>query len=455
MASPLASSRVRFNNYLDSLRDELEQSNPSKNRFNIYLRGLSSEFELIALELESLQNEHTSPFFSNLLESRDLTQETTPSALTRPITVPVPLPSQPYVADPHPAITFNNERQLDVQLAHTLYHKRSICCVNFSRDGKYLASGCVDGKAYIYDVQSATLTSQVFRNHPCYILTPIQCFQKFACGIPIYHSCVLHARSKISRYRINRWRGLCEPRLLYASPSPTYFDLQIWEINTKRVQKGFKAHTSSILSLHFSPDDRFLVSVSKDNTVRVWNMRCGAARVLIDDDPAFTDDWSTTYNPPNYTTAAFSPDGRYIAASHMDGLVRLWDVRTAQLMRRVDAHMNWVYHVAFMPDGNGLITGSRDKTLRYWDVGSLGATRLRPQREVEEQTQPEREFLGHQVRFFLLCATPSFIFYRVLFTALPSRLMPDGLPRARPMIVAVSGTLAVRRSNASSIINIG
>ena len=48
-------------------------------------------------------------------------------------------------------IAFNNTvgKALDVELAHLFYHEKIIWCVKFSHDGKYLAAGCYDGKAYI------------------------------------------------------------------------------------------------------------------------------------------------------------------------------------------------------------------------------------------------------------------------------------------------------------------
>jgi len=56
-------------------------------------------------------------------------------------------------------IKFNSkiEKELDVEITHTLFHEEPVECVKFSQDGRYLAVGCVDGKAYIYDVQDGTL----------------------------------------------------------------------------------------------------------------------------------------------------------------------------------------------------------------------------------------------------------------------------------------------------------
>ena len=58
------------------------------------------------------------------------------------------------------SITFNNkvEKRFDVQIAHVLSHAKLVYCVNFSRDGRYLAAGCESGKAHIYDVETGSLT---------------------------------------------------------------------------------------------------------------------------------------------------------------------------------------------------------------------------------------------------------------------------------------------------------
>lgn len=48
---------------------------------------------------------------------------------------------------------FNPEvtRVLDVDLVHTLQHESVVCCVRFSHDGKYVATGC-NRSAQIFDV---------------------------------------------------------------------------------------------------------------------------------------------------------------------------------------------------------------------------------------------------------------------------------------------------------------
>ena len=52
-------------------------------------------------------------------------------------------------------------------------------------------------------------------------------------------------------------------------------------------------------------------------------------------------------------------------------MVRIWDVRTGELLEGLRGHKDGVYSVAFAPDGRGLVSGSLDKTLKYWDISCL------------------------------------------------------------------------------------
>jgi hypothetical protein len=68
------------------------------------------------------------------------------------------------------------------------------------------------------------------------------------------------------------------------------------------------------------------------------------------------------------TGAAWSPDGRWVATISADTTVRIWDGKTGQISRTLFDHEDVVDAVAWSPDGSRLVTASRDGTVNIWNV---------------------------------------------------------------------------------------
>jgi len=71
---------------------------------------------------------------------------------------------------------------------------------------------------------------------------------------------------------------------------------------------------------------------------------------------------------PAIQAAAFSPDGKLVAAGDQESGVRVWDWRTRQEVARLDGHGGPVAAVAFSPDGRRLVTASGDYSAQVWDL---------------------------------------------------------------------------------------
>jgi tetratricopeptide (TPR) repeat protein len=107
--------------------------------------------------------------------------------------------------------------------------------------------------------------------------------------------------------------------------------------------------------VEFSPDGRWLVTAGSDQA-RVWEAATGQP-----------------LSPPLKLQgvmhhAAFSPDGRRVIATSLDGAARVWEAATGQPVSPPLQHQSAVWQAAFSPDGRRVVTASADWTARVWDL---------------------------------------------------------------------------------------
>ncbi len=173
----------------------------------------------------------------------------------------------------------------------------------------------------------------------------------------------------------------------------------IWNVSKEGLMKPagqFVGHSKELNCIAISSDSRFAVSGGRDNVLRYWQIdngkelgsfpgfkgaikACylssngrnalatdGATLQLIDlkkgqvvKQSPLTRSWSAGH------AAAFSPDGRFVAAGDSYS-IRLWELKTGkELPKLEDNEIQWT--AAFTPDSTRLISGGSGK-VNVWDV---------------------------------------------------------------------------------------
>jgi WD40 repeat protein len=93
----------------------------------------------------------------------------------------------------------------------------------------------------------------------------------------------------------------------------------------------------------------------------VWRVRSG--RKLFDGDEG-----PQTFALSSGQQVSVSPDGRLIALSQGDAVVRVWEVASGNLWCQLEGHRDPITALAFSPDGTLLASGSADTTVLIWDM---------------------------------------------------------------------------------------
>lgn len=78
------------------------------------------------------------------------------------------------------------------------------------------------------------------------------------------------------------------------------------------------------------------------------------------------------------SSISLGPGGELVVTGSDDGIVRIWNVQTGQLLQKWHAHEDAVWTVAFSPDGTQVASGSADSMIFLWDPRSTAGSDTQP-----------------------------------------------------------------------------
>lgn len=158
--------------------------------------------------------------------------------------------------------------------------------------------------------------------------------------------------------------------------------------NLKNVLKGYKVTYRTNLhiryvryasdwvfdSVAFSPDGKTLANGSRDGTIRLWNMDSGKIEKKLIEHQGFING------------LAFSPDGTLLASGSEDGLILVWNLETGTHKAFLAERMGIISCVAFSGDGSMLAAGNIYGKIHLFDVAT-GTHKMTFTEHIKEITQ--------------------------------------------------------------------
>jgi WD40 repeat protein/serine/threonine protein kinase len=143
-------------------------------------------------------------------------------------------------------------------------------------------------------------------------------------------------------------------------PRTTPGELTLWDAERLQQVGSFAGHGGRVENVAFSRDGARLVSLSTDNTARLWDVAGRGQQA------AFR---ANVHGFLRRSAAALSPDGKTLAVPNRRQ-VELLDVTTGDAVGTFEGPPDHVCHLAFSPDGM-LLAGAGDKTTVYvWEVAT-------------------------------------------------------------------------------------
>jgi WD40 repeat protein len=139
----------------------------------------------------------------------------------------------------------------------------------------------------------------------------------------------------------------------------------IWDVAARKKLVTLKAQVTPF-HFEFSPDGKILASADLvSHEIKLWEVSTGKEL------PSISNDQTKKKHETGIHALAFSPDGRTIATSDIEGGIYLWDFRSKMLRQECKGHFDRVTHFAFSSDGKILASGGYDGTILVWDLSKL------------------------------------------------------------------------------------
>lgn len=111
-------------------------------------------------------------------------------------------------------------------------------------------------------------------------------------------------------------------------------------------------HRTDIRSLALSLDDRMLASASSGG-LKIWNVR---TRTCI-----------RTFECGYALCCSFLPGDKIVVVGTKSGDLELYDVASATMIDKIQAHEGAVWSLHVHPDGRSLVSGGADKSAKFWN----------------------------------------------------------------------------------------
>jgi WD40 repeat protein len=254
-------------------------------------------------------------------------------------------------------------------------HTSFVSCVQFSPDGKQLATSSWDKTAALWDAATGErLLSLRDRDRPLVAVAFTQGGKRLATATKLGSVAIWDTATARSELLFRT--GDFELSQIAASPSgeqiasvgiplPGGSSLRVWAARTGQARPGFDGPARPAGCLAYSPDGKRLASADISGQVTVWEAGSGQKAL-------------TLRGAGGHVILSWSPDGRQLATISRNGELTIWNLASGKISQKAGGDLGHLSDaLVFTPAGGHLLSAGYGITatgwvgeVRVWDRGS-------------------------------------------------------------------------------------
>lgn len=138
--------------------------------------------------------------------------------------------------------------------------------------------------------------------------------------------------------------------------------IRVFDMDTLQLKKAWQAHDNSVFTLRYTPDEKYLLSGSRDARLKAWDASAD-----------FVKSAEVVAHMYAINHLEFSPDGKHFVTCSMDKSIKVWDAEALRLLKVIDrarhaGHGTSVNKLLWTAHKDQLVSASDDRTLSVWNI---------------------------------------------------------------------------------------
>ncbi|KAL8581336.1 hypothetical protein ACOMHN_034415 [Nucella lapillus] len=237
---------------------------------------------------------------------------------------------------------------------------QGLCTSTISPNGQLLSGGFEDSSIRLYRLQPVPLPSSP---------SPTQCSNStislaadYVCKDESHRQVQINPGSEdgvmLRAHSGPVYRTQFTPDCSYLLSCSRDCTVRLWDIAKRTNVALYRGHSGAVWDMCYNPVTNHFATSSRDLTVKLWNLDRGfPLRSFVG-------------HEQDVQSVAVHPNGNYVASGSADKTVRLWDIQDGKCLRTLCGHRGSVLALAFSPNGLMLASAGDDRRIHIWHLNS-------------------------------------------------------------------------------------